>query len=86
MRYGQFHKPEDRLCSLCKETEDEKHFVFDCQRYVDTRLNFYKSINWNVNTCNDIKIANKWNQLMNTKNVYKFSKYLLQILQIRTNI
>ena len=86
MRYGQFHKPEDRLCSLCKEIEDEKYFVFDCQRYVDIRLNFYKSINWNVNTFNDIKIADKWNQLMNTKNVYKFSKYLLQILQIRKNI
>ena len=42
MKYRKFHKPEDRLCSLCKEIVDEKHFVFDCQRYVDIRLIFFQ--------------------------------------------
>ena len=35
---------EDRLCSVCKEIEDEFHFMFECEKYRVHRNNLFEII------------------------------------------
>ena len=49
---GRWHKPnaiplENRVCSTCRELEDEYHFMLECPRYHDLRVslipNYYRT-------------------------------------------
>ena len=45
---GRYTRPrtsvEDRLCSVCKEIEDEFHFMFECEKYRVYRNNLFEVI------------------------------------------
>ena len=51
---------EERLCSVCKEIEDEFHFMFECVKYRDYRNNLFKVIkesNIVLSDCNRENLA-----------------------------
>ena len=79
----QYIDKQDRICKLCLEsgkycTENEIHFVLECQTYSYLRQMFIPSY--------FIQNSNRFSQLMNTKNeitIYNLSKYCFYAFQRR---
>ena len=86
MRFGLFHKIEDRLCKFCDAVEDETHFVFDCKLFKTRRLTFYSSLGKSLNDINIMSNKDKWEMLMGKKFIYKTGKYIQDIFQERQAI
>ena len=69
MRFGQFYQPEHRLCNVCKEVEDENHFVFYCKLFESIRCSFFSELG---NEFSSLKKEMQWNRLMSKRYIYKF--------------
>ena len=81
IRFGRFHKPQDRLCKFCNAVEDEDHFVFECKLF--ERHSFFSVLDINFLTSGwDLK----WQMLMGKKLIYKFAKYVQDTFEQRQSL
>ena len=83
MRFGLFYQPKDRLCTHCKEVEDENHFIFNCKLFQNTRHSFFSTLD---NDFLSLKRESQWNILMSKRFIYKFGKYIQSIFHQRQKL
>lgn len=86
MRFGLFHKPEDRLCKFCSVVEDENHFIFECKLFETRRLAFFSSLGKSIDYIKNLSNNVKWQMLMSKSVIYKFGKYVQDIFQQRQTV
>ncbi len=83
--YGE--KYEERICKLCNnDVETELHFIFQCPKFTPERIAFYHNVNC---LCDDFLQVNDSEKLalcMTKPIVNIFSKYLVQIYEIRKSV
>ena len=75
---------EERICTFCKEIEDEKHFLLHCTKNSDIRKDFFQNLA--QKDFNNITDNNKLKILLNPETISQLKStvsYIKQSLELR---
>ncbi len=80
-------KYEERICKLCNtDVETEIHFIFQCAKFTPERIAFYHNVNILCENFLQVDDLQKLALCMTKPIVNTFSKYLVQIYEIRKSV
>ncbi len=79
---------DKRICKVCSSNsvENEEHFIFHCNKYNNTRSNFYQQICNNILSFLNNSDHDKFKILMEKGNVNVFSRFICNIYRERQDV
>ncbi len=79
---------DKRICKVCNSNsvENGEHFIFHCNKYNNTRLNFYEQMCFKLHSFLNKNDQDKFKILMEESNVNVFSRFICNIYKERQDV